>query len=196
MITLSSTDTHSASSATLRKTALNARRLLSADARDAASLMIAQRVIHSREFTAAKTIACYLPMRDEVDPSRIIDRAWRANKRVFSPVVDRHGNMVFRQLQPDTTLERNHYGLWEPTSGTSIAIRTLDVVITPLVAFDHELNRIGMGGGYFDRCFAFLRHRQFWLKPKLVGLAFDCQKVDKIVPNPWDIRLYGIFSEA
>jgi len=192
---LSSTGNPSASNAQLRKTALDARRSLGTDARDAASLRISKRVVRAHEFTAAKTIACYLPMRDEVDPSRIIESAWRANKRVFSPVVDCHGNMTFKQLQPDTSLERNKFGLWEPISGISIAVKSLDVVVTPLVAFDDDLNRIGMGGGYFDRCFAFLKHRRRWLKPKLIGLAFNCQKVDKIVPSPWDVRLYSIISE-
>ena len=70
----------------------------------------------------------------------------------------------------------------------------LDVVITPLVAFDEYGHRIGMGGGYFDRTFSFLGNRQSWFHPKLVGLAFACQKVEKIQPNPWDIRLFCTIS--
>lgn len=183
------------STTTLRERALLARRSLSVDARDRKSSIIAERIVRSHEFIAAKAIACYLPMHDEVDPTRVIERAWRAKKRIFSPVAGLHGSMIFRQLRPDTVLERNRLGLWEPVSGLSIAANKLDLVITPLVAFDNAKNRIGMGGGYFDRKFANLRHRKCWLRPKLIGVAFDCQKVEKIEPNPWDIPLYSVITE-
>ena len=133
-------------------------------------------------------------MQEEVDPRRIIARAWRANKRVFCPVVTRDGVMEFRNLQPDTTIERGPFGIWEPVSGTTIAPRDLDLVVTPLVAFDAERHRIGMGGGYYDRFFTHLLHRRHWLQPKLMGVAFECQQVEKIQPNPWDIRLYSVIS--
>jgi 5-formyltetrahydrofolate cyclo-ligase len=164
--------------------------------RDRASSQIANRVIRSHEFSACKTLACYLPVGDEVDTSSIVLRSWRAKKRILAPVTDSHGGMTFRELQPDTPLLKNRFGLWEPAIGTTISPKLIDVVITPLVAFDDQRNRIGMGGGYFDRCFAFLKHRHHWLRPKLIGVAFDCQKVEKIVPNPWDIRLYQVFTET
>ncbi len=167
---------------------------MSAEDRDSASAIIAEKVIRSHEFVAARSVACYLPMRDEVDPSRIIERAWRANKRVFCPVIENHGDMIFRQLDRDTTLQRSNFGLWEPVGSTSIPAQQLDLVITPLVAYDKNNNRIGMGGGYFDRCFAFLRHRKRWLRPKLMGLAFECQKIEEIDANPWDVPLYCVVS--
>jgi 5-formyltetrahydrofolate cyclo-ligase len=69
-------------------------------------------------------------------------------------------------------------------------------VLTPLVAFDEQHNRIGMGGGYYDRSFAFLKNRKQLIQPKLIGLAFDCQRVEKITANPWDIRLYSVITET
>ena len=159
-------------------------------------MAITDRLIHCHEFAAADSIACYLPMRDEVDPSRIIARAWRAKKRIFCPVTDIHGGMNFCRLRPDTLLQRNQFGILEPVGEEQIARSGLDLVVTPLVAFDEERNRIGMGGGYFDRAFAFLKHRRNWLRPKLIGVAFDCQKVEEIQPNPWDIRLYRIITES
>jgi len=180
----------------LRHSAIDARRSMSDDARDNASSIICHKVIHSHEFLSCKTIACYLPLPDEVDPTAIINRAWCAKKRIFSPVTDTRGNMIFRQLTPNTDLRRNDFGLLEPASGPVVAAKSIDLVITPVVAFDNECHRIGMGGGYFDRCFYFLRHRKKWLRPKLLGVAFDCQKVEKIAPNPWDIRLYRIITES
>ena len=86
--------------------------------------------------------------------------------------------------------------IWEPESGHFIAPRQLQIIITPTVAYDEHNHRIGMGGGYYDRCFSFLRHRRQWVKPKLLGVAFDCQKVERISQNSWDIRLYRTFSET
>lgn len=134
-------------------------------------------------------------MHDEVDTAHIILRAWRAKKRIFCPVTDFQGHMTFYPLRPESLLRRNNFGIWEPVDGETIDASDLDIVITPLAAFDAEHNRIGMGGGYFDRTFAFLKHRRHWRRPKLIGVAFDCQKVEKIAPNPWDIRLYDVISE-
>ncbi len=182
--------------AQLRKRGLRARRLLDEQTRAHASQVIAERFVHSHEFMACDTIACYLPSYDEVDTSLIIERAWRANKRIFVPVVADKHDMFFRQLLPETRLERSRFDLWEPVSGAGIDADQIDVVVTPVVAFDDARHRIGMGGGYFDRCFSFLKHRRQWLRPKLMGVAFDCQKVEKIEPNPWDIRLYSVTTDS
>ena len=179
----------------LRESALHARRALTDDQRNIASTIIADRVVHSRAFLASTSIACYLPLYDEVDTTQIIERAWCANKRIFVPVTGLRGEMIFRQLTPDTDLYQNCFGIWEPDSGNIISPVALDLVITPLVAFDSNLHRIGMGGGYYDRCFRFLKHRKKWIRPKLLGIAFDCQKVENIAPNPWDIPLYQVLTE-
>lgn len=169
---------------------------MAGDVRVKASNRISSAVVQSHEFNAANFVACYLPMKDEVDTARVILRAWCANKRVYAPVAEPDGVMIFRELMPDTRLEKNAFGLWEPKGSSSISCRQLDLIITPLVAFDPNCNRIGMGGGYFDRSFAFLKHRRQWLRPKLMGVAFDCQEVKKIEVNPWDIRLYSVITES
>jgi 5-formyltetrahydrofolate cyclo-ligase len=161
-----------------------------------ASRRICNHFLTSRHFLRSQVIACYLSSWDEVDTSEIIERAWRAKKRIFVPVLREQGEMSFCEIRPHTKLTRNCYGLWEPPLSNTLDPARLETVVTPLVAFDEDWNRIGMGSGYFDRAFDFLRTRQNWLRPKLIGLAFECQKVEKIVPNPWDIRLYHVFSEA
>jgi 5-formyltetrahydrofolate cyclo-ligase len=180
----------------LRTEALRKRREMHHYARAESSTLICQRVIRSRVFLSSHTVACYLPMRDEVDTREIIERAWRANKRIFVPVLRKHQKMSFREIHPESTLERNSFGIWEPTTGDYACPRNLDLVIVPTVAFDRQNNRIGMGGGYFDRCFSFLRHRKYWFRPKLVGVAFKCQEIEKISPNTWDIRLYSVICDA
>ena len=134
-------------------------------------------------------------MHDEVDTSLIFDRAWRAGKSIYAPVIIDTGHMKFVRVERATRLVRNRFGLWEPQSGAEISAAAFDIVVTPVVAFDRHYHRIGMGSGYYDRSFSFLRKRRNWLRPKLLGLAFDCQKVEKISPNPWDIRLYRVISE-
>jgi len=180
----------------LRTRALRARREMNAVDRVNASNIICARVTSSRAFLSAKLIACYLPMFDEVDTRSIIERGWRANKRIFVPITHNNGKMFFREIRPDTTLYRNRMAIWEPGSGQFISPRQLQLVVTPTVAYDENNYRIGMGGGYYDRCFSFLSHRRHWLKPKLVGVAFNCQKVEKISPNTWDVRLYQTCSET
>ena len=169
---------------------------MTASERARASRRITDQFLNSRYFLCSTTIACYVPTWDEVDTSAIIERAWCAKKRVFLPVTAAHGRMFFRETLPETDLARSDFGLWEPVSGTLIDANELDVVVTPLVAFDTERNRIGMGGGYFDRTFAFLANRSHWLRPKLIGVAFECQRVQKITRNPWDIPVFRVFTEV
>ncbi|MDH5617441.1 MAG: 5-formyltetrahydrofolate cyclo-ligase [Gammaproteobacteria bacterium] len=181
---------------TLRSKALRARRAMSNQQRAAASEEICKRVIATREFYASKTVGCYLPMADEVDTRMIVETAWRANKRIFVPVLRSKGQMFFCELRAETDLVRSRFGTWEPVRGFLIAPEKLDIVVTPSVALDDDGHRIGMGSGYFDRCFSFLRHRRFWIRPKLLGVAFHCQKVEKIAPNPWDIPLYRVITDS
>lgn len=178
-----------------RAQALAARRAMSTGERQQASRIVCKRVLEMREFASSKYVGAYLPMYDEVDIRGIIQRAWRANKRIFVPILRGSAQMLFCEITPDTELERNRLRIWEPSRGRIIEPERLDLVVTPTVAFDEQNHRIGMGGGYFDRCFAFLRHRKHWIRPKLLGVAFHCQKVEKITPNAWDIRLYRIITD-
>ncbi len=179
-----------------RRIARKRRRALDDAERDALSLKIQRRLLGSAEFFNCSTIACYIAMRDEVDTSMIFDRAWRAGKSIYAPVTGRRRQLSFVAVERKTRLVRSAFGLWEPISGERISPRKLDLVVTPLVAFDAAGHRIGMGSGYYDTTFSHLGHRRHWLRTKLVGLAFNCQKIEKIAPNPWDIRLYRVITES
>lgn len=181
--------------ADLRRRGRRARAELTPRYRAEASERIVDSVIRSGWFRRARLLACYLSVADEVETWALIERAWRMKKRIFVPVTKKNSRMLFREITPETMLERSRFGLLEPRDGMTIAPRRLDVVITPVVVYDEFRHRIGMGGGYFDRTFAFLRHRRDYWRPKLVGLAYACQKVEKIPANPWDIRVFEIVSE-
>ena len=73
---------------------------------------------------------------------------------------------------------------------TAIDPRWLDLVLVPLVGFDARGHRLGMGAGLYDRHFAFLRHRRAWRRPRLLGLAFEAQKVARLAEAAHDVPLW------
>lgn len=178
----------------LRRQGKTARQNLTVAERRQASEIIAKSVVSSPWFRRSENIACYISTDHEVDTSSIIARAWAMKKSVFAPVLGKKNQLRFRELSDKSTLKRDHFDLWQPVDGEFIPPGRLDVVIAPLVCFDRDNNRIGMGGGYFDRTFSFLKDRKYLHHPKLVGLGFDCQKIEKIPANPWDVRLFAVVT--
>ena len=160
-----------------------------------ASETIAEKVTHAPWFQRAEYIACYLPTPEEVNTWAVIARAWQMKKRIFVPVIEKKHQMRFQEINAETELQTNQFGILEPKHGNFVTARMLDVVLTPVVAFDESNHRVGMGGGYYDRTFSFLKDRKFLFHPRLIGLAFACQKVEGISPNPWDIRLFSTITE-
>ncbi len=173
-----------------------ARRRMDEQDRDEASLLIFERIIREPWFQRAIDIAIYLPTAVEVNTWPLIERAWRMKKRVFSPVVEKDHAMRFTSLTADTELAFNRYGIPEPIGGRELDAMCMDIVFLPLVAFDVNGNRIGMGGGFYDRKLSFARHREQYARPKLIGLAFDCQRVQDIPASPWDIPLFQVVTET
>ena len=185
----------SKSQSTVRAEGRAARSKLSPEERSHASEIICRQIVESRLFREASTVACYIGVNAEVSTQPIFERAYAEKKRIFAPVTQRNRPLSFREILPDSILSTAPMGLLEPVNGEEIRPNVLDLVITPLAAFDEQRNRVGMGGGYYDRTFSFLRERNENSKPQLVGIAFECQKTQKITPNPWDIRLFRVITE-
>jgi 5-formyltetrahydrofolate cyclo-ligase len=76
-----------------------------------------------------------------------------------------------------------------------VRAQELDLILMPLVGFDDRGNRLGMGGGFYDRSLEFLRHRQHWRKPHLLGIAYDFQRVNGLTADPWDVPLQGVITD-
>ena len=180
----------------IRTSCKNLRARITPKERQQASEIIANKILKSELFADANDIAIYIPLKPEVDTWPFIERAFRLKKRIFAPIVQKDLTLRFRQLNDESRFSTNKMGLRQPTSGKFIEADELELVITPLVAFDSQKNRIGMGGGCYDRTFSFLEQRANTAKPILAGLAFDRQRVDRIAANPWDIRLSSIFTEC
>jgi 5-formyltetrahydrofolate cyclo-ligase len=146
------------------------------------------------EFRRAQHVALFLAFDGEPSLTPLIEAARRQRKRLYVPVL-RGLTMTFRELEPGATLAANFFGIMEPKLGAKIDARKLDLVLTPLVAFDDRGVRIGVGRGYYDRCFRFLRHRLSWRRPKLLGVAYELQQVPPLAPSSWDVPLWGIVTE-
>jgi 5-formyltetrahydrofolate cyclo-ligase len=160
----------------------------------------ADRAIHAHikslpEYRRARRIALYLAFDGEPSLGRLVDAARRQRKQLYVPVL-RGMTMTFAELEHGAKLAANFFGIMEPKVGARIDARDLDLVLTPLVAFDERGVRVGVGRGYYDRAFNFLRHRSHWRRPKLLGVAYELQRVEPLTPSSWDVPLWGVVTEA
>lgn len=146
----------------------------------------------------SRHIATYLAADGEIDTSPLMHMLWSSGKTLYLPVLAPFSRqrLWFARYTAGDRLTANRYGIPEPVVRELIKPWALDLILTPLVAFDTAGHRIGMGGGYYDRSLAFLRNRQHWQKPRRLGLAYEFQKQALITPSPWDIPLDGIATEA
>ncbi len=137
-----------------------------------------------------KRIALYLTNDGELATQPLITALWQLGIEVYLPRLHpfSRGNLIFLAYQPDTALVTNHLGIKEPKLDIQQMRlpHELDMVITPLVAFDSAGNRMGMGGGYYDRTLANWQTQQ---KPIPIGFAHDCQQIEKLPIEQWDVPL-------
>lgn len=141
-------------------------------------------------------VGAYLPVGGELDPAPIIEHALRRGCRVYVPAVTSHRARTMRFAPLDGPLRPNRWGIPEPSPRDSVDGRWLDLVLLPCVAFDECGGRLGMGAGFYDRHFAFLRRRSAWRRPQLLGLAYAFQRVGPMTQRPWDVPLSGVVTDA
>lgn len=173
------------------------RRNLSGVERQAAALAVAGRLAETTWFSEALTIAGYWACHGELDPAPLLERAWAEGKSVYLPVLDGDA-LQFAPYRLDAPLRRNRFQIPEPdvSPETWRSPSAIDLALTPLVAFDRTGARLGMGGGFYDRSFAFLRDLDWrGRRPRLVGLAYEFQRVETLVRQPWDVPLNAAVTE-
>ncbi|PVV25190.1 MAG: 5-formyltetrahydrofolate cyclo-ligase [gamma proteobacterium symbiont of Ctena orbiculata] len=151
-------------------------------------------------FRHSRRIAFYFAVRGEMDPAPLLQLAQGTGKSVFLPILhDRPTKgLWFAPFTTQTGFTTNRFGIPEPNYRHSKLVMpwVLDLVFVPLIAFDKEGNRLGMGGGYYDRTFAFKNKRSHLKGPTLVGLAHEFQQQSQISVMPWDIPLDAVITEA
>jgi len=183
----------------LRRALRARRRALPAHLRAAAADALAVRAAALRIFRVARRISFYLANDNEIDPLALMARAQARGKQCYLPVLSRiNGDRLwFAPLRRDTRLRANRFGIPEPVVLPRELVRAaaLDLILVPLVGFDVDGNRLGMGGGFYDRSLDFLRGREYWRKPHLVGLAYDFQRVDTLPVNDWDVALTAVVTD-
>lgn len=155
----------------------------------------------------SQIIAAYLPNDGEISPLRLIEAAWAQNKTVTLPVLHpfNAGTLLFVNYPPDSPMTTNRFGIPEPvlTVENIIPVHMIDTFFVPLVGFDTQGNRMGMGGGFYDRTLESLVKYQrvgytsekITTLPKLVGLAHSVQQLDMLPVAHWDIPMSHIITE-
>jgi 5-formyltetrahydrofolate cyclo-ligase len=142
-------------------------------------------------------IGLYLSNDGEINTELAIQALWQQNKAVYLPVLHpfSKGYLLFQRYEKNSPMKTNRYGILEPQLNCSqvCPVEQLDVLFTPLVAFDKAGNRLGMGGGYYDRSLA-KYYREKRIKPAIIGLAHNCQQVDTLPSESWDVPLDAIIT--
>lgn len=184
---------------TQRRQLRAARRSLSRAQQRLASQALLHRLAQHPLFVRSRHVAFYLAVDGEIDPSPLLELAQRRGKACYVPVLSRWPatHMRFQRLHTAQRWRRNRFGIAEPVPDArhQIPAWRLNLVLMPLVGFDATGNRLGMGGGFYDRTFAYRARRDRWKGPRLFGLAHDCQKVAGLTSASWDIALDAIVTD-
>ncbi len=184
----------------LRRQMRQARKALTLDEQQAASHSLLENLLPLADFNQAQNIALYLASDGEIDPQQVIEYCWQQGKNVYLPVLDpdNYNHLLFVHYTTQTPMCFNKYQISEPATPylQTLPAEQLDLVLLPLVAFDSSGSRMGMGGGYYDRSFAFKQEASHAADtPKLIGLAHALQQVDVLNVESWDIPLAAIATD-
>ncbi len=170
------------------------RKQLSPEQQQYFALQIVEQAGQHEKIQQATTLSVFLSFDGELDTTPLIHRLWQQGKQLCLPVLHPFspGNLLFLRFTPDTPLIRNRFNILEPKLDITqvVLLSELDIVFTPLVAFDSHGQRLGMGGGFYDRTL------QHWQEngPYPIGLALDCQQVEQLPIEEWDIPLPEIIT--
>jgi 5-formyltetrahydrofolate cyclo-ligase len=180
------------------RASLNARRrLVPPGERARAALLVARNVDRLLHLRAGWRIAAYAALPWELDAAPLIALAQSRGCRVYVPRIDRRrGSRDMRFVAIDGPWRHNRLGIAEPTGSATLAARCLDVVFLPLVGFDRHGVRLGTGGGFYDHAFAFRKLRQAWHAPRLIGLAYSFQQLERLTAARHDVPLDAVVTEV
>jgi 5-formyltetrahydrofolate cyclo-ligase len=175
----------------IRQKILSLRNSLSPEEAKERSKLIFQNLKKLSVFEKAQTIHTYVSSKkNEVDTIEIINYLFSINKKVVVPVVDRINKiLIHSELKNLSELKESTFGILEPVEIRKVEIEEIDIVLVPAIAVDRFGNRIGFGGGYYDK---FLSQ----VKCPKVALVYDFQVVEKINPSPGDVPVDFIITES
>lgn len=188
----------------LRKQIRELRRAVPADINQADSATVCQRIAASRVFRESRHISFFIAADGELSLQALLEQAHTAGKTCYLPVSATDGSwrLSFCRWAPGEPLRTTPLGVQEPADQREqIAPADLDLVLTPLVAFDEACYRMGMGKGYYDRTFDF-KNPQNTINgglyspssPKMLGIAHECQRVGRLKSEWWDVPLDAVIT--
>ncbi len=149
----------------------------------------------------AHHIGGYLAFGNEVSADEFMALRRAQGQATYVPLIQPDHTLTFAPITDSTVITQNKYGIREPEvdDKTCLSATSLDVVIVPLLGFDPRCNRMGMGGGYYDRTFAHKRQapsgKSATVAPLLIGAAFELQCVNNVFPDWWDVPLDHVVTE-
>lgn len=182
----------------LRRTFRNKRLALSTTQQTEAAKQLVSQFQEHAIFQKAQNVALYLPFNGEINTQALIEHLWSIKRNVFVPVLHPFckGHLLFQAFTPDTQMRNNQFGILEPKLDVRYVcpLKNLQLILTPLVAFDSSGNRLGMGGGFYDRTLHALQNKNENNKTNVVGLAHDLQLSPTLPTETWDIPLPYILT--
>lgn len=180
----------------IRQQVRKARQQLSAEFQAQSAEALVQQAQQFPELQQAQHIALYLSNDGELDTAPLLAYLQQQGKTLYLPVLHPFtaGYLLFQRYDALTPMQLNKFGIREPKPDvTAIALPAqLDLIFMPLVAFDAQGQRLGMGGGFYDRTLATLP--RVAPTPVLVGLAHQCQQVAAVPTEPWDVPLPRVLT--
>ncbi|MCH8542436.1 MAG: 5-formyltetrahydrofolate cyclo-ligase [Alcanivorax sp.] len=180
----------------LRQQMRQRRRALTPGAQRQAARQLARQLATHPALRYAQRIARYLPADGEIDPGTLFQHLQWRHRAAFLPILDPlgRGSLLFAHWRPGMRLVPNRYRIDEPAMPRrATPVWTLDVILLPLVAFDDVGNRLGMGGGFYDRTLASLARRP--RRPALLGVAHHFQRVTQLDTAEWDVPLDAVITD-
>lgn len=182
---------HSALRKLQRKTGIRARDSLTPMQREVRSRAIGDRILESPEFANAKTIMSYRAVKGEVSLEYFNAEAVRRGKRVVYPLCVSKTEMIALLPNSDDAWVPGHFGIMEPSREQSDEVEpaNIDLVLCPCSAFDAARNRVGMGGGFYDR------YLPKCVNAHVAAVAFEAQKLTHALTDPWDVRMEMVYTE-
>ena len=179
-----------------RQLLLAQRRALTPAQMEQAATRVAARIWRLPVLARSRRLALYLPVSGELDCTPVISAAWRRGREVFLPVVV-GSELRFAPFAADSLLASNRFGIAEPVCSDDDwrSAREMDVILAPLLGFDADGYRLGMGGGYYDRTLAFLAQRRHFCRPHFIGLAYAFQQISGVPHQKHDVKLEAVVTD-
>ncbi len=178
---------------TLRQSLRAKRHAISVLNRERFAQELSSQVQKILSFQFKEKIALYLPYDGEIETKYIKKFLENKGFKIYLPILV---GKSLKFAKVGKVYKKNKFGIDEPISTHILNAQQLEIIFMPLVGFDKNKNRLGMGGGFYDRTLAFKKQMQQWQSPRLYGLAFDCQRVEKLSAEIWDIKPNAIITPS